>query len=173
MRPKGNYLKILIVYDTSSKAWGAAVAPRNTEKVAKAMGEVLKERGFDVDCIYVKDIDPAVVRNYDCVLAGSPTQWRKATGPIMQFMDKFGRDEFSGKLAVAFDTQLQAPLSGNASKGIEKKLEKLGFKIVMPSLVTYVQSKKDADGKNEMQLKEGELEKAKKYAEDLANKLRQ
>jgi flavodoxin len=171
MRAEENWLKILVVYDTSSRAWGAAVAPRNTEKVAKAMSEVLKERGFDVDCLYVRDFDPAGVKNYDCVLAGSPTQWRRATGPIMQFLDRFGKDEFSGKLAAAFDTQLQTPLSGNAAKGIQKKLEKLGFKIVLPSLVTYVQSKKDVEGKNEMQLKEGELEKAEKYAEDLANKL--
>jgi flavodoxin len=171
MRAEENWLKILVVYDTSSRAWGAAVAPRNTEKVARAMSEVLKEKGFDVDCLYVTDVDPASVKNYDCILAGSPTQWRRATGPIMQFLDRFAKDELSGKLAAAFDTQLQMPLSGNAAKGIEKKLEKLGFKIVMPSLVTYVQSKKDVEGKNEMQLKEGELEKAKKYAEDLANKL--
>jgi flavodoxin len=171
MRAEENWLKILVVYDTSSRALGAAVAPRNTEKVARAMSEVLKEKGFDVDCLYVTDVDPASVKNYDCILAGSPTQWRRATGPIMQFLDRFAKDELSGKLAAAFDTQLQMPLSGNAAKGIEKKLEKLGFKIVMPSLVTYVQSKKDVEGKNEMQLKEGELDKAKKYAEDLANKL--
>jgi flavodoxin len=164
MKAEENYLKILIVYDTSSVI-------RNTEKVAKAISGILKEKGFDVDCHFVKDVDPASVQNYDCVLAGSPTQWHKATGPIMQFLDRFAKDEFSGKLAGAFDTQLQIPLSGNAAKGIEKKLEKLGFKIVMPSLVTYVQGKKDAEGKNEIQLKDGELEKAKKYAEDLTNQL--
>jgi hypothetical protein len=90
----------------------------------------------------------------------------------MQFLDRFSKDEFSGKLAAAFDTQLQIPLSGNATKGIEKKLKKLGFKIVMPPLVTYVQGKKGVEGKNEIQLNDGELEKAKKYAEDLVNKLR-
>jgi len=137
---------------------------RNTEKVAKAMSEILKGKGFDVDCLYVKDVDPASMKNYDCVLAGSPTQAFRATVPIMQFLERFAKDEFSGKLAAAFDTQLQMPLSGNAAKGIEKKLEKLGFKIAMPPLVTY------AEGK-EIHLKEGELEKAKKYAEDLANKL--
>jgi hypothetical protein len=36
----------------------------------------------------------------------------------------------------------------------------------MPSLVTYVEGKM-----NEMQLKDGELEKAKKYAEDLVKAL--
>jgi len=161
-------MRILVVYDTSSRAWGAGVAPRNTEKVAKAIGDVLREKGSDVDCLYVKDVDRASVKNYDCVLAGSPTQWRRATGPIMQFLDGFAKDEFSGKLAAAFDTQLQAPLSGNAGKGIEKKLERLGFKLVMPSLVAYVQSGKNVDGKGEMQLKEGELEKAKNWAEEVA-----
>jgi flavodoxin len=44
---------------------------RNTEKVAEAMSAVLKEKGFDVDCMYVKDVDATTVKNYDCVVAGS------------------------------------------------------------------------------------------------------
>jgi flavorubredoxin len=159
-------LKILVLYDTVS-------AKRNTEKVAMAISEVLKERAFDVDYLYVKNVDPAGVKNYECVFVGSPTQWRRATGLVMQFLGGFGKNEFSGKFAAAFDTRLQMPLSGNAASGIEKKLERLGFKIVMPSLATYVQSRKDVEGKNEIQLKDGELEKAKKYAEDLANILKQ
>jgi len=154
-----NCLKILIVYDTTS-------AKRNTEKVAQAISEVLKAKGLDVDCTYVEDADPANVKNYDCVLAGSPTQAFMATRPIMQFLDQFAKNQFSGKTAAAFDTQLQTRWSGNAAKGIEKKLEKLGFKIIMPPLVTYVEGKME-----EIHLKDGELEKAKKYAEDLANKL--
>ena len=56
----------------------------------------------------------------------------------------------------------------NAAKEIEEKLESLGFRIIMQPLVTYVGSKR-----NEIQLKEWELGKAKKYAEDLANRLHQ
>lgn len=152
-------MKILVLYDTTT-------VNRNTEKVAKAVSEVLKEKGFDTDCLYVRDVDPATVKNYDCVLAGSPTQAFRATGPIMQFLDRFAKNEFSGKTAAAFDTQLQSRLSGNAAKGIEKQLEKLGFKIVTQPLVTYVEGKMP-----EMNLKQGELEKAKKYAEDLAKAL--
>jgi flavodoxin len=152
-------LKILIVYDTAS-------VNRNTEKVARAMSKALQEKGFDVDCLSVKDVDPADVKNHDCLLAGSPTQVLRATRPIMQFLDKFAKDEFSGKLAAAFDTQLQGRITGNAAKGIEKKLEKLGFKIVTPPLVTYIEGKLE-----KIQLKSGELEKAKKYAEDLARTL--
>jgi hypothetical protein len=54
--------------------------------------------------------------------------------------------------------------SGNAANGIEKKLRKLGFKIIMPPLVTYVEGK-------DIHLKQGELQKAEKYAEDFANNL--
>jgi flavorubredoxin len=141
---------------------------RNTEKVAQAISEVLKAKGHDVDCKYVSDVDPASVKNYDCILAGSPTQAFRATRPITQFLDKFARDEFAGKVAAAFDTQLQARWSGNAAKGIEKKLENIGFKITMPPLVTYVEGKMDV-----VHLKDGEIEKAKKYAADLADKLQQ
>ena len=82
----------------------------------------------------------------------------------MRFLKQFAKGEFSGKLAAAFDTQMQIRLSGNAANGIEKKPKKLGFKIVKPPLVTYVEG-------GEIHLKEGELGKVKKYAEDLANSL--
>jgi flavorubredoxin len=152
-------LRVLILYDTAS-------VNRNTEKVAKAIGEVLKDKGLDVDCLYVNDVDRASVKNYDCVLAGSPTQAFRATRPIMKFLDGFSKDEFSGKLGAAFDTQVQWRFSGSATRGIEKKLKKLGFRIVMPPLVAYVEGKIE-----NVQLKTGELEKAKKYAEDLAKNL--
>jgi flavodoxin len=154
-------LKILIVYDTTS-------AQRNTEKVAVAISEVLKAKGHDVDSLYVNNVDAANVKNYDLVLAGAPTQAFRATKPIMDFLDKLDKSEFAGKLGAAFDTQLQSRFSGNAAEGIQKKLEKLDFKITMPPLVTYVEGKMEV-----VHLKDGEIEKAKKYGEDLANKLHQ
>ncbi len=152
-------MKLLVVYDTAS-------VNRNTEKVAKTMGEILKEKGFDVDCLYVKDVDAAIVKDYDCVLAGSPTHAFRATGPILKVLDGFSQNEFSGKLGAAFDTQMQGRITGNAAKGIEKRLKKLGFRIVMPPLVAYVEGKIE-----NVQLKTGELEKTRKYAEDLAKAL--
>jgi len=152
-------LKILIVYDTAS-------AQRNTEKVAETISEVLKTKGFEVDCLYVNDVPSGNVKNYDGVIAGSPTHALSATPTIKQFLDKLSKDEFAGKPAATFDTQLQTWWSGNAAKRIQKKLEDLGFKIIMPPLVTYVENKTA-----EIHLKDGELEKTRKYAEDLATKL--
>jgi len=152
-------MKVLIAYDT--------VSPMTlTAKVAETIGGVLKEKGIEVVSFFVKDVDKAIVKDYDCLVAGAPTMYFRASKGIMQFLNGLPSKEFSGKLAAAFDTQLQTWYSGNAAKGIEKKLKKLGFEIVSPPLIAYVEGKT-----NQMHLKEGELEKAKKYAEDLANKL--
>jgi flavorubredoxin len=50
LRAEENDLKILVPYDTAS-------VNRNTEKIAKAISEVLKEKGFDVDCLHFEDDD--------------------------------------------------------------------------------------------------------------------
>jgi hypothetical protein len=84
----------------------------------------------------------------------------------MRFLDGLPSKEFSGKLGAAFDTQLQSRISGNAAEGIEKKLKKLGFAIITAPLVVYVEGKMNA-----MQLKEGELEKAKSWAQTVAEAL--
>ncbi|MDH5375849.1 MAG: flavodoxin family protein [Candidatus Bathyarchaeota archaeon] len=154
-------MKVLIVYDTVSPM-------RLTAKVAETIGGVLKDRGIEVVSFFVKDVDKAIVKDYDCLVAGAPTMNFRASKGIMQFLDDLPSKEFSGKLAATFDTQVQSRFSGSAVKGIESKLKDLGFKLVTAPLIAYVEGKMI-----EMHLKEGELEKAKKYAEDLANKLHQ
>ena len=152
-------MKVLIVYDTVSLV-------KMTAKVAETIGGVLKEKGIEVDSFFVKNVDQATVKNYDCLIAGSPTMYLKASSGIMQFLNSFPDEQFSGKRAAAFDTQWQSRLSGNATKGIEKKLQNLGFEIITPPLVTYVEGKM-----NQSQLKEGELEKTKNWAQEVAKTL--
>lgn len=152
-------MKVLIVYDT--------VSPRKmTAKVAETIGEAFKEKGIEVDSFYVKDVDRATVKNYDCVIAGSPTMYLRASSGIMQFLNSFSGKEFAGKQAAAFDTQVQSRFSGNAAKGIEKRLRRLGFEIITPLLTAYVEGKI-----NEPTLKDGELEKAKNWAQGVAEAL--
>jgi flavodoxin len=115
----------------------------------------------------VADADKAVVKDYDCLLAGAPTMAFRASREIMKFLDGLQREGLSGKLAAAFDTQAKSRLSGNAAKGIEGKLKSLGFKLVAAPLVAYV----EGAGKGEWRLKEGELEKAEKWAQEVAEAL--
>jgi flavodoxin len=152
-------MKILIVYDTVSPM-------RVTEKVAETIGEVLKEMGIEVDSLYVKDVNVSTVKNYDCLIAGAPTMAFRVSSEMKRFLDGLPREVFSGKLAAAFDTQMQSRLSGSAAKGIEGKLKDLGFKLITAPLIAYVEGKG-----NEWRLKEGELEKAKNWAKTVAEAL--
>lgn len=137
-----------------------------TAKIAETIREVLKEKGIDVDSFYVKDVDRATVKNYECLIAGAPTMAFRASSGITQFLNSFSDMEFSGKLGASFDTQWQSRFSGNAAEGIQKKLEKLGYRMIAPPFVAYVAGKA-----NSMQLKEGELEKAKNWAQEVAKAL--
>jgi len=152
-------MKVLIVYDTVSPM-------KLTAKVAETIGGVLKEKGIEVDSFFVKDVDKAAVKNCDCLVAGAPTMAFRASREIMQFLDGLPSKDFSGKLAAAFDTQVQSRMSGSAVKGIEDKLKDLGFKMITAPLIAYVEGKK-----NEWHLKEGELEKAKNWAQTIAEVL--
>jgi flavodoxin len=154
-------MKVLIVYDSVSPA-------KLTARVAETISEVLREKGIEVDTVYVGGANMAVVKDYDCLLAGAPTMQFRATKRIRQFLDDLQSVELTGKLAAAFDTQVQSRFSGNAAKGIEGKLKSLGFKLVMAPLIAYVEGKLR---KNEYHLKDGQLEKAKKWAQELAGAL--
>jgi flavorubredoxin len=153
-------MKVLIVYDTVSPS-------KLTEAVARTIGETLKERGIEVDSFYVEDVDKSTVKTYDCLIAGGPTITFRASKGIAQFLDDLQNTEFKGKRAAAFDTQMQMVMSGNATKGIEKKLKNLGFAIFISSLVVYVEGK----GKNMWQFKADQLEKAKNWAQEAAKAL--
>jgi flavodoxin len=151
-------VKVLIVYDTVSPM-------KLTAKVAETIGGVLKEKGIEVDSFFVVDVDKAVVKNYDCLLAGAPTMRFRVSTRMRQFLDGLSGKDFSGKLAAAFDTQVQSRFSASAAKGIEGKLKGLGFKLITAPLIAYVEGKLR---QNEWRLKEGELEKAKKWAQEVA-----
>jgi flavodoxin len=137
-----------------------------TEKVAKIIADSLKEHGAEVDCFFYKEVKPEAVKGYGCIIVGSPTMAWKPTKEIMKFLESLASDSKSGKMAAAFDTQIQMRISGNATKAIEAKLSELGFKLVSPPLISYVEGKTDR-----YQMKDGEAEKAKAWAADLVTGL--
>jgi hypothetical protein len=63
---------------------------------------------------------------------------------------------------------VQSRFSASAAKGIEGKLESLGFKLITAPLIAYVEGKLR---QNEWRLKEGELEKAGNWAQTVAEVL--
>jgi flavodoxin len=152
-------LKALIVYDSVS-------VNKNTEKVAETIRDVLKAKGIEVQSIYVEDVGTSTVKDFNCLVVGSPTHAWKETPLIKKFLDSLKAESFAGKKAAAFDTRIKSRLSGSAVDGVEKRLKQLGFKIAVQGLAAYVEEKEP----NPV-LVDGELDKAKKFAEDLAKVL--
>lgn len=151
-------MKVLVVYDSVSPS-------KVTMKVAQAIADEMKAKGVDTDCSYCKDFDKGRARDYGCLIVGAPTMAFRPSKDIAEFLDALKSEDVKGKKGAAFDTQIKSALSGNAAKGIEKRLSGLGISIFKPHLVAYVEGK----GKNTWELKEGELEKVKKWAQEAAD----
>ena len=75
-------MKVLVVYDTVSPM-------KLTMKVAEAIGDALKGEGMEVDSFFVKNVDRATVKNYDCLIVGAPKMYFRASRGIMEFLGGF------------------------------------------------------------------------------------
>jgi len=81
-------MKVLIVYDSVSPM-------KLTAKVAEIVVGVLEDRGIQVDSFHVKDVDETIIKNYDCLVAGAPTMYFRASSGITKFLKSLPNKEFS------------------------------------------------------------------------------
>jgi flavorubredoxin len=126
--------RALVVYDTR---YG------NTGKIAAALAKGI-ETHCDVDCVNVRDADPASVPRYNLIAVGAPTEAWSARKEMKEFLSKLeGVQGLRGKLGFAFDTRVDSRLSGSAAK--------LGLKMVLPTRSGFVTGSKE-----NTVLKEGE-----------------
>lgn len=150
-------MKVLVVYDSVSES-------KMTKQVAETIWAALREKGVEADVRYCTEVDRTAVAGYDALLVGAPTMAFRPSKDISAFLDSLKGADLKGKKAAAFDTQIQSAVSGNAAKGIQKRLEGLGFAIFKEPLVVYVEGK----GKGAWQFKAGEAEKARAWALEAA-----
>jgi flavodoxin len=137
-------MKAIIIFDTR---YG------NTEKIAKFIEKGLKESGSETICINVKDTNVDLLKQYDLICLGAPTEWHTVSKPMREFLNRLHRDKLSGKYGFAFDTRFNQPLSGSAAKSIEKNLKSLGLQIIAPHESAIVFATK---GVSNAMLSEGE-----------------
>ncbi len=154
-------MKALVVYDSM---FG------NTEKIANAIGGALSG---DVKILRVGDANPSDAESMDLVIVGSPTQGFRASEPIQAFIKSIPGSALKGIDAAAFDTRIAEgdvgsglrlfmKIGGYAALRIAKSLKKKGGNLVAPSEGFFV---KDKEGP----LKEGELERAGRWAEKITS----
>ena len=155
-------MKGIVVYDTS---YG------NTKKIAETIAETLKESGIEVDLSYVKDAKK--LKGYDFLVLGSPTKMGTMSLALRFFLGKVKSEEWVNKPFAAFDTENpenieQARLQNkewSAAEKIAEKLEEKKMNRALPVLKALVIGQKGP-------LVEGEGDRAKDYAKDLATKLK-
>ena len=150
----------IVIYDTS---YG------NTETIAGAIAETLKESGFDVHLSHAKDVKELSARGIDFLVLGSPTRMGNMSFRLRHFIDgKIKGEEWEGKPFASFDTELQVAIENDgagAAEKIAKKLSDKGLKQIPPVMKASVLGMKGP-------LKEGEIENTRKHAREWASELK-
>ena len=151
-------MKGIVVYDTS---YG------KTKKVAETIAETLRGSGTEVDAFYVKDVKKLSAKDYNFLVLGSPTKWGTMSFAVRSFLGKVKSEEWMNKPFAAFDTENPENIEkkeGSAAEKIAEKLRDRKMNQLLPVLKTVVLGWKGP-------LQEGEIERTKEYARELAIKL--
>jgi flavodoxin len=152
-------MKGIVVFDTSHG---------NTKTIAETISETLEESGVAVDTFYVKDIKKLSAKDYDFLVLGSPTKYWTMTLAMRSFLSKVKSKEWVNKPFAAFDTEDPENIEkkrGNAAEKIAEKLREKQMNQLLPVLKAVVLGWKGP-------LQEGEIERTKEYARELAIKLK-
>jgi menaquinone-dependent protoporphyrinogen IX oxidase len=157
-------MKGIVVYDTS---YG------NTKKIAETIAETLKESGIEVDLFYVKDVKKLGAKDYDFLVLGSPTKFGTMSFAIRFFLGKVKSEEWMNKPFMAFDTENPENIERarrenkewSAAEKIAQKLREKKMNQLLPVLKALVLDQKGP-------LVEGEVDRTKDYARELATKLK-
>ena len=152
-------MKGIVVFDTSHG---------NTKIIAETISETLKESSIAVDTFYVKDVKKLSAKDYAFLVLGSPTKFGTMSLTVKGFLGKVKSKEWANKPFAAFDTELRTNIERRESSAGEKIAEKLKenqMNQLLPVLKAAVLGWKGP-------LQEGEIERAREYARELAVKLK-
>ena len=152
-------MKGIVVFDTS---YG------NTKTIAETISETLKGSGIEVDAFYVKDVKKVSAKDYNFLVLGSPTKFGTMSFTVKRFLGKVKSKEWMNKPFAAFDTENPENIErkeGSAAEKIAEKLREKQMNQLLPVLKAVVLGWKGP-------LQEGEIERAKEYARELAIKLK-
>jgi menaquinone-dependent protoporphyrinogen IX oxidase len=158
-------MKGIVIYDTSTG---------NTKKIAEAITEALKESGIESDLFYLKDVKKLSAKDYSFLVLGSPTRFGTMSFAMKSFLGKVKTEEWMNKPFAAFDTENPENVeksraenkNWSAAEKIAEKLKEKKMNQIMPVLKALVEAKLKG------MLLEGEVDKAKDYARQLAAKLK-
>ncbi len=142
----------------------------NTEKIAKAMAEVL-----NADITKLSEVKANILNHYDLIGFGSGIYYGKHSEELLNFIDRL--DNQKGKMAFVFSTSGIdiIPMINDFNKFLQKRLLKKGFKIIgkfnCRGWDTYPLIVKPFGGINKNRPNKKDKESAKRFATHLKNTL--
>ena len=157
-------MKGIVIYDTSTG---------NTKKIAETITEALQESKIEVDLFDIKDVKKLSAKDYDFLALGSPTRFGTMSFAMKFFLGKVNSEEWLNKPFAAFDTENPENIehakaenkNWSAGEKIAEKLKEKKMNQLLPVLKASVLGQKGP-------LQEGEIERTKDYAKELAAKLK-
>lgn len=158
-------MKGIVIYDTSSG---------NTKKIAETIAETLNESEIDADLFDIKNVKKLSAKDYDFLALGSPTKFGTMSFAMKSFLGKVKNEEWMNKPFIAFDTENPENVERarienkewSAAEKIADKLKEKNMNQLLPVLKALVLGWKGP-------LVEGEIERTKGYAKELATKLKE
>ena len=157
-------MKGIVIYDTS---YG------NTKIIAETIAETLKGSGMGADLFKVNEIKKLSAKDYDFLVLGSPTKFGTMSFAIRSFLGKVNGEEWINRPFAAFDTENPENIEHarienkewSAAEKIAERLKEMKMNQLSPVLKAAVLGQKGP-------LVEGEVERTKDYARELATKLK-
>ena len=148
-------MKILVIFES---VYG------NTENVARAIGGAITN---DVQIIHAKEAKPNDLEGLDILIIGAPTQGGRPTQDMQNFLKDIAKTDIKGLKFASFDTRISAKwvgIFGYAAGRIAKNLRKKGADLIKDPEPFFVTG-------TEGPLKEGEMERAAAWAQEVVNTL--
>ena len=158
-------MKGIVIYDS---AYG------NTKKIAETITETLKESMVEADLFNVKNVKKLNAKDYNFLVLGSPTKFGTMSFAVKGFLGKMKGEEWMNKPFAAFDTENPENIERarienkewSAAEKIAAKLKDKKMNQLLPVMKAVVFGQKGP-------LKEGEIDRTKDYARELAIKLKE
>ena len=105
----------------------------NTQQVAAALARGLTQvPGVLASSHPADEVHGDLLEEADLLIIGGSTEYLAGSHHVREFFDRIGGYELKGKLGFAFDVHAAGPLSGHASRLIERDLKRLGVKLLEP-----------------------------------------
>jgi flavodoxin len=139
----------------------------NTKKVAEAIAETLKSEG-PVRVISTDQLAASDLNEVDLVVVGSPTHRMNLPEAVRPVFETLPRRILRNVPVAAFDTsyKMSAWLArSTAARKLDRRLRRLGGKRVVPPETFHVVER-------EGPLYDGEIERAKEWAESILGRLK-